>query len=63
MILDWLENLPKEDRPPQWMWHLDEKLIEWFEEVDRKREARFGSNGGREMPEMEQSELTKGLRR
>lgn len=57
MICDWQENLPKDERPPAWMWHLDEQLVEWFEEVDRKREARF--SGGQPL---EQNELTKGLR-
>lgn len=29
-----------EEVPPQWMWHLDEALDDWFVEVERKREER-----------------------
>lgn len=62
MILDWFENLPKDERPPSWMWHLDEKLIEHFEWVESQREARMRGDH-REMPDLEQNEMTKGWRR
>lgn len=32
-ILSWMENLLTDDRPPRWMWHLDEELADWFEMV------------------------------
>lgn len=28
--------------PPAWMWPFEEELEAWFEEVERKREARYG---------------------
>lgn len=37
MILDWQENLASKDIPPQWMWHLDYEIKDWFEELEAKR--------------------------
>lgn len=42
MILTWQENLPSEETPPDWMWHLDWELEGWFEEVQRKRDEKYG---------------------
>lgn len=36
-ILSWQDNLPKKWMPPQWMWHLDEELIEHFDWVEEQR--------------------------
>ncbi len=33
-----------EELPPQWMWHLDDPLEDWFAEVDRKREERISGD-------------------
>ena len=30
--------------PPEWMWALDEELIEWFEHVEEERKRRFGDD-------------------
>lgn len=45
-VLDWHENLMKEEIPPEWMWPVDHELEMWFEEVERKREAKFGNGAG-----------------
>lgn len=43
-ILSWRENLMSVDEmPPRWMWHLDWKIKEWFEQVDAARKAKFDS--------------------
>jgi hypothetical protein len=50
-ILDWHENLPKEEIPPSWMWAVEHEIEEWFAEVDRKREEQRGaSSSGDELP-------------
>lgn len=43
-ILDWHENLQSEEMPPEWMWHLEDELVDWFEEVDRKRKEKYGGD-------------------
>lgn len=44
-ILDWYENLQSDEMPPEWMWPFDEELELWFEEVERKREEKYGGEG------------------
>lgn len=44
-ILDWHENMTKEEIPPKWMWHLDHELDDWFEEVERLRDEKYGRSG------------------
>lgn len=38
-IMDWHENLPEDEIPPQWMWAFDKELKVWFEEVKEARKA------------------------
>lgn len=38
-ILGWYEHLTEEDRPPMWMWHLDDELERHFEKVKEKRKS------------------------
>lgn len=35
----------KDEIPPRWMWTVDHDLDIWFEEVERKREEKFGTGG------------------
>lgn len=42
LILSWQENLPSDEMPPYWMWHLDWEIEEWFTKVQRKRDAKYG---------------------
>lgn len=42
MIVSWQENLPEDEIPPEWMWPLDYELEQWFENVKRKREDKYG---------------------
>lgn len=48
-------ELPKDERPPKWMWTDGEKLDAWFKEVERLREAKYG--GGGDQSSMEKSDL------
>jgi len=41
-ILSWQENLISEEIPPFWMWHLDWEISAWFDNVKRKRDAKYG---------------------
>lgn len=41
-VCSWQENLPGDEMPPRWMWHLDWKLEEWFKQVESKREQKYG---------------------
>jgi hypothetical protein len=36
-VIDWLENIPSEDMPPEWMWPFTEELNDHFDEVKAKR--------------------------
>lgn len=55
-----------EEVPPEWMWTLDHELELWFEEVERKREEKFGrgsSGDDDELPgEMMRNELADEIR-
>jgi hypothetical protein len=35
------EEFPKEERPPRNIWMDGDKLGEWWDEIERKREAKF----------------------
>jgi hypothetical protein len=54
----------EEEMPPAWMWPFDNELEEWFEEVDRKRRAKYSPAGEDEDDEpigdMMQNEFAKG---
>lgn len=39
------EELPKDEQPPRRIWDDGDKLKEWFEEVERKRKAKYDSDG------------------
>jgi hypothetical protein len=52
-------ELPKDERPPKWMWLDGDKLDEWFKEVERLREAKY--NGGGDQSRMESSNLRERL--
>lgn len=43
-MLSWQENLSKEEMPPEWMWLLDEDLIEHFDRVNEDRIAKYGGS-------------------
>lgn len=63
-VLTWRENLPDDEMPPSWMWHLESELDSWFANVEEKRKNKndggddedTGSSGGI------QNEYTKGMR-
>ena len=64
-VLSWRENLPNDEMPPAWMWHIESELDSWFKKVEEKRKDRgnsgsddddSGSSGGI------QNEYTKGMR-
>lgn len=63
-ILDWQENLLEDEMPPEWMWHLDHELEPWFDEVERKREERYGARDDDrdERVPMMDNELARGRR-
>lgn len=53
-----------DEMPPEWMWPLTDELDEWFEEVDRKRRAKYGEDGDsvEEPDDMAQNDLARGRR-
>lgn len=64
-VLDWQENLSQDELPPRWMWPFETELEIWFEDVETKREAKYGgSSGGSEdsSTPMMSNELTRGMR-
>lgn len=46
MYLAW-EELPKDERPPRRIWLDGEDLTDWFKEVERRREEKYGSGSSR----------------
>lgn len=37
VVLNWYKNYPKEDIPPEEIWHHEERLDEWFEALEERR--------------------------
>lgn len=63
-ILDWQENLTEDEMPPEWMWHVDDEVGPFLEEVFRvRREKMGGDSGGREVADMMSNELAEGRRK
>lgn len=46
-VLSWYENLPEEDRPPEYLWADSQGLEMWFNSVDAKHKDGMGTNRGR----------------
>lgn len=62
-ILDWYENMTKDEVPPRWMWTVDHELDLWFEEVERQREEKYGGRSEDESAGMMSNELAEQLKR
>jgi hypothetical protein len=60
-ILNWQENLPDKDVPPQWMWHLDHELELWFDALKTSRGSSGDTSDDGEAPMMRNA-LVKGRR-
>jgi len=43
LIISWQENLPSEEIPKYWMWHLDWEIEEWFKKVKIERDIKYGT--------------------
>lgn len=43
-IISWQENLPSDECPPAWMWHLDWELETWFDKIKKDRENKYGTS-------------------
>lgn len=62
-VLDWQENLPSDEVPPSWMWPFEDELEIWFDQVEEKREDKYGrKSGGDETVPLMSNELAKGRR-
>lgn len=40
------DELPRDERPPRRIWLSGEKLTGWFEDVERKRDEKYGGKDG-----------------
>ncbi len=56
-IISWQENLPSDEMPPYWMWHLDWEIEDWFKMVQRKRDQKYGKSSVEEDVEYEENAL------
>lgn len=61
-VLTWRENLPSDDMPPAWMWHLDSELDSWFKMVDERRKDGRSDSDDDEGSAGVQNEFAKGMR-
>jgi len=55
-VLNWQENLTKEEMPPEWMWPLDAEIVDHFEWVERERKERYGIDDDDDDSEMERND-------
>lgn len=46
-VLSWQENLPSDECPPSWMWHIDWEIEEWFTKLKSKREQKYGGGNSK----------------
>lgn len=53
MVVLSYEELPKDERPPKRIWDDPEGLRDWFREVERRRDAKYGTGSGEPMQENE----------
>lgn len=44
-VLSWFENLPRDEQPPRHIWWSGDLLDEWFEDVEERRNAKYGQSG------------------
>lgn len=60
-------ELPDDERPPEHLWLDDEALSSHWENVEQKREQKWGSGSSEAVPEangpLEQNELTAGFKK
>lgn len=64
-VLDWLDNLPRAETPPEWMWPHEDELVIWFDEVEEERKRKYGrpsNDDDDETVPMMSNELAKGAR-
>lgn len=45
LLLNWLENLQREDQPPEYLWADDKGLELWFAAVREKQESGLPTRG------------------
>ena len=45
-VLSWYENLPSEERPPEYLWADDKGLEMWWQTVEDKRNDGVQTNRG-----------------
>lgn len=45
-ILNWFENLPEDERPPEYIWEDSQGLEMWWKTVDDKRNDGVETNKG-----------------
>lgn len=44
-ILNWFENLSRDEQPPEWMWPFADEIEKWFREVELARKEKYGGGG------------------
>lgn len=52
-VINWHENLPKEDIPPEYLWADSEGLELWWESVEARREDGVPTSSGDEWDDSE----------
>lgn len=64
-ILNWYENLPKNEVPPEHLWEDSEGLDLWWKTVEAKREDGTSSAGSSEdeTPELVDNDLAREFKR
>lgn len=63
-ILEWMENLPDDEMPEKWKWHLDWEIESHFENVKEMRKKKYDIKGGAaEAEHMEENALAARFKR
>lgn len=44
-VISWHENLPKDEQPPRHIWHSVDLVDEWFRDVEKNRDVKYGNSG------------------
>ena len=54
-IVNWMENLPSDEMPDKWKWHLDWEIESHFQFVKEQRDKKYGTQNSGDSSEPAES--------
>jgi len=60
LVLNWMQNLPREEMPPEYLWDDVEGLQRWWDHIQYRRET---ASPGDDSSDLVENELARELKR